>query len=321
MPHLNHGWTFVDRVSAAAAGSTVHEFYVRHYPHWPAAVWCARLRRGQVTVDGAVAGPDQRLRAGQVLRYSRSPWWEPDVPTDVAVLYGDADLLAVRKPAGLPCMPGGGFLENTLLHLVRARHGEELAPVHRLGRATSGIVLFARSALARQRLSAAFRDGTVRKVYRALVQGAGIQTPLAIEAPIGQVPYAPLGRVHAAAASGRPARTLVRVLERRAAADQALVEVEIATGRAHQIRIHLAAAGHPLAGDGLYAPGGLPVAPAPRHRPVLPGDSGYHLHAARVEFAHPRLGNRFAVLCAPPAALQTAGERADALDAAQGRHA
>jgi 23S rRNA pseudouridine1911/1915/1917 synthase len=214
----------------------------------------------------------------------------------------------VRKPAGLPTMPGGRFLENTLLHLVRTRYDDQLAPLHRLGRATSGIVLFARSTAARRCLSADLREGRLRKVYRALVQGVPTAPAFVVDVPIGPVPYAPLGQVHAATRLGVPSRSLVRVLEQRRARDQTLVEVEIPTGRPHQIRIHLAAAGHPLAGDPLYAPGGTPMPLLPGCRPPLPGDGGYLLHACRVELVHPVRLTPLVLVCPPPALLRTATE-------------
>jgi 23S rRNA pseudouridine1911/1915/1917 synthase len=115
---------------------------------------------------------------------------------------------------------------------------------------------------------------------------------------IGPVPHPRLGTVHAAHAEGRPADSAVTVLERRASTT--LCDVAIATGRPHQIRIHLAWAGHPLAGDPLYAPGGLPRPLAPG----LPGDGGYLLHAHRVRFAHPATGAPTIIEAPLPEALR-----------------
>ena len=161
-----------------------------------------------------------------------------------------------------------------------------------------------------ERLSADLREGRLRKVYRALVAGIPAEACFCVEVPIGPVPYAPLGRLHAATPGGAPARSLVRVIQPRHTDGQTLVEVEIPTGRPHQIRIHLAAAGYPLAGDPLYGPGGVPKAPLPGQRPALPGDGGYHLHAWRVELRHPADLTLLALSCAPPEILRTAGETA-----------
>jgi 23S rRNA pseudouridine1911/1915/1917 synthase len=307
---LNSGWTYRDTVPQDASGHTALQFYAGRYPHSSAQRWGQRLLAGQIRMDGERIGPERLLTAGQELTYNRPPWREAEVPGGFVVLHDDADLLAVAKPSGLPTMPGGDFLENTLLHLVRRAHGATLAPLHRLGRATSGIVLFARSLRARRELSADLREGRLRKEYRALVSGADMVAPQTIRVPIGLLPYEPLGRIHGALATGKPSCSLVRLLERRGPMDQALVAVEIPTGRAHQIRIHLAAVGHPLAGDPLYVAGGIPVQTVPGQRPPLPGDGGYHLHAWRVDLIHPEGKRPLTLTCVPPPILCCAGEMA-----------
>ena len=169
--------------------------------------------------------------------------------------------------------------------------------MHRLGRGTSGLVLFARTPEARRAVAKAWRTGAVIKRSRALVSGRPSRDGFDVNAPIGLVDHPRLGRVYAAVREGKPSLTHVRVLERRDG--QALVEATIPTGRPHQIRIHVAAAGYPLVGDCLYVAGGLP-APSP----ALPGEAGYRLHAHRLELDHPLTGERLVLECAPPRALQ-----------------
>jgi 23S rRNA pseudouridine1911/1915/1917 synthase len=223
---------------------------------------------------------------------------EPEVPLATAILHEDAALLAVAKPSGLPTLPGGGeFLEHTLLTLVRRRHAEA-SPMHRLGRGTSGIVLFAPVAEARGPLQSTFQDPRTRKVYRALCSGLPAESAFEVNAPIGPVDYGPLGSLHAASPGGRPSLSRVTVLERRQG--ETLLDVEILTGRPHQIRIHLAFAGHPLVGDPLYGPGGRPLLGTT----ALPGDPGYLLHAHRLELIHPRHGNPISLECQPPLPLR-----------------
>jgi 23S rRNA pseudouridine1911/1915/1917 synthase len=221
------------------------------------------------------------------------------VPLAWAVLHRDEHLLAVAKPRGLPTVPNGGFLTHTLHHLVR-RSFPEAVPLHRLGRGTSGLVLFALTPLARTRVSAAFRTSRVEKVYRALAVGVPERNTFTVDVPIGPVAHPRLRSVHAALASGRPAVSHVRVLEARGGAS--LLEVSIETGRPHQIRIHLAWAGHPLVGDPLYGVGGLPLPD-----PGLPGDPGYRLHAHRLSLAHPATGERLVLECPPPEPLKACG--------------
>ena len=304
---LNHGHTYREQIDADGDGRTVLAHLSDRFARALPAEWRERVERGQVKLDDLTTTATARLRAGQWLSWDCPPWEEPPVPLDAAVLHEDVLLLAVAKPRGLPTMPGGGlYLEHTLLAVVR-RRAPEASPMHRLGRDTSGLVLFARTAAAAREVQAAFRARRVRKVYRALCAGWPARDVFSVDAPIGEVDHPLLGSVHAALASGRAARSHVRVLERRAGPGEApcaLVEVEIETGRPHQIRIHLAHAGHPLVGDPLYGPGGLPLAGTR----ALPGDPGYLLHAWRLELDHPASGARLVIECAPPPALRATDE-------------
>jgi 23S rRNA pseudouridine1911/1915/1917 synthase len=295
----NGGFRHREQIDASGSGRTVSDHLAVRYPMATKAEWLERIESGQVFLDHQPAQPDDCLRAGQALIWLRPPWVEPEVPLATAILHEDRDLLAVAKPSGLPTLPGGGeFQDHTLLALVRRRH-PMASPMHRLGRGTSGVVLFAPTAEARKPLQAAFQDPRTRKVYRALCQGRFPQDAFDIAAPIGEIPYGPLGSLHAAKADGRASLSRVTVLERRD--DSSLLDVEIFTGRPHQIRIHLAWAGHPLVGDPLYGPGGIPM-PGTR---ALPGAPGYLLHAHRLELNHPRTGERITLLCQPPPSLRT----------------
>ena len=293
---MYEGFEYRAIVGPEAAGETVLAHLARSYRHSSEAVWRERIAAGQVSLDEAAATATDLLRPGQSLVWRRPPWEEPPVPLAFAVLHRDAHLLAVAKPRGLPTVPNGGFLTHTLLHVVRTL-APEATPVHRLGRGTSGLVLFALTAEARRRLAAAWREGRVLKTYRALVAGVPKEPAFTIDTPIGPVPHPRLGQVHATLARGRAAISHVRVLE--ACEGNAIVEVMIPTGRPHQIRIHLAAAGHPLVGDPLYVAGGGIAA-----EPGLPGDPGYWLHAHRLNLAHPETGGPLLLECAPPPALR-----------------
>jgi 23S rRNA pseudouridine1911/1915/1917 synthase len=294
---LNSGYEYAEQIGADAAARSVLEWLSLRYRHSSALQWRRRIDAGEVFLDGARAAADDRLRAGQRLAWRRPPWEEAHVPLAFAVLYRDADLLAVAKPRGLPTLPNGGFLEHTLLHCVR-RLCPEAVPMHRLGRGTSGLVLFTRTPGARRFVSAEWRAGRVAKEYRALVSGIPQSDSFSVEVPIGLVAHPRLGRVHAASPLGRPAASHVRLIEPRA--DSALVSVTIPTGRPHQIRIHLAAAGHPLAGDPLYVIGGTPG-----RSPALPGETGYWLHAHRLSLRHPSTGAPLRLECPPPPVLRS----------------
>jgi 23S rRNA pseudouridine1911/1915/1917 synthase len=295
---LNGGFCHRERIAPAEAGRTVLAHLAVRYPRAAETEWQERIAAGQVRLEDRLASGDETLLAGQCLMWDRPPWVEPDVPLATAILYEDEALLAVAKPSGLPTLPGGGeFLDHTLLALVRRRH-PEASPMHRLGRGTSGLVLFAPTAGAAKPLQAVFREPNTRKVYRTLCTGHPDEDDFEITASIGEIAYAPLGMLHAASPEGRSSKSRVTVLERREGAT--LVDVEIFTGRPHQIRIHLAWTGHPLVGDPLYGSGGTPLPGTT----AVPGDLGYLLHAHRLELSHPRTGARLNFICQPPPELR-----------------
>lgn len=305
---LNRGWTYRRRVRSHEAGRAVAEHLAAEHPHSSLTTWLARVEAGEVEVDGERAHSGTLLRDGQWLAWHRPPWDEPDVPLHFDVLHEDEALVAVAKPAGLPTMPAGGFLRHTLLALVQDRY-PGARPVHRLGRHTSGVVLCARSAEAAAALGRAWNTPAVRKEYRARLAGTPAWEQCEVTAAIGPVPHTRLGTVHAASPHGRSARSTFVVRERQhdaALRCTTLCDVAIETGRPHQIRIHAACTGHPLAGDPLYMPGGQP-APSTA---ALPGDAGYLLHAHRLELPHPSAGRPFEVIAPLPGALRLSSEHA-----------
>jgi 23S rRNA pseudouridine1911/1915/1917 synthase len=205
----------------------------------------------------------------------------------------DPYLLAVNKPSGLPTLPGGGFMENTLLRLVQ-KHFPNANPVHRLGRGTSGIVLFAKTPQAASNLTASWNTSKIQKIYRALAQNIAQQDVYEILTPIGLVPHPRLGSVWAASPSGKPSKSLAKVIGR--TRSTTVFEVTLYSGRPHQIRIHLASIGHPLVGDPLYGVTGQPL----ENHPGLPGDGGYFLHAQFLNFEHPLTGEQIRLEAALP---------------------
>jgi 23S rRNA pseudouridine1911/1915/1917 synthase len=300
---MNQGWTYFDRVKPSAAGQTVLEYYTARYRHSTHDEWRSRLAQGQILLDGQPVTAQTPLREHQSLSYYRQPWAEPLVPLDFEVLYEDEHLWAVAKPSGLPVLPGGGFLEHTLLHQMRQRYPDEVPiPVHRLGRGTSGAMLVAKSLAARDSLSRQFRDRTLSKVYRALIGAATVDElgdKFSCRYPIGKLPYPGLSYLYGHCADGLASQSDCTVVQR--GPHSTLVEVSILTGRPHQIRIHLAAAGYPLLGDPLYAAGGVPISGGK----AMPGECGYSLHSHRLRFAHPHTGKTLSIEAELPDALQT----------------
>ncbi|MGC9196254.1 MAG: RluA family pseudouridine synthase [Syntrophobacteraceae bacterium] len=293
----NSGYTYREQVETWGKGLALSAYLAEKYPHSKQPVWHDRIEGGEIFCNGRQVLCEIYLKPGESILWRRPAWDEPDVPLTFDLLYEDSDLLVVAKPSGLPTLPSGGFLDNTLLALVR-KDRPEATPVHRLGRGTSGVVLFARNKRVRSLLGAAFRDNEIIKIYRALASGVPTAKEFSICAPIGPVAHPKLGTLYSACPNGKKALSHVRLLEPRG--DTSLLQIRIETGRPHQIRIHLAFAGHPLAGDPLYAAG-----TAIRNPDALPGDCGYLLHAQRISFRHPQTGSAMDIGCPPPPELQT----------------
>ena len=298
---LNRGCVYREQVKPANAGQTLVAYYTQQYRHSSEPEWRSRIAAGQVWINEQIATAETRLRLGQALTYHREPWEEPDVPLAFEVLYEDVDLLVIAKPAGLPVLPGGGFLEHTLLRQLQLRYPEETpVPIHRLGRGTSGLMLMARSTRAKSNLSQQMREQQICKIYWALVENPSgtdpaIPNQFTVTQAIGKVPHPVLGYIYGATATGLFAHSDCQVLQRNA--QTTLLEVVILTGRPHQIRIHLAFMGYPLVGDPLYAIGG--VARFVEGAMAVPGDCGYWLHAYRLGFMHPRTGIQMDWICPP----------------------
>lgn len=263
------------------------------------------IREGRVRVDGRPARPSQPVRPGSRV-WVQVPPPEPleavpeAIPLDV--VYEDADLLVICKPRGMVVHPAPGHRSGTLVNalLVHCRDlagiGGALRPglVHRLDRDTTGLLVVAKTEHAYRHLAAQLKRREMERRYLALVRG--VPPPEGtVDAPIGRDPRR---RVRMAVVpDGRPARTHFRVLE--AFGDRyALLEARLETGRTHQIRVHLASIGHPVAGDPLY--GG---------RAGELGLAGQALHAYRLAFTHPRSGERLAFEAPLPADFAAALER------------
>ncbi len=299
---LNRGYAFTTIISSKYHGQTLLAHLASLYLHSTPQAWQQKLNDGEVTLNCVTATGGETVTLGQTLVWNRPPWVEPDSPQHFEVLFEDSQLLAVNKPSGLPTLPGGGFMENTLLRLVQ-KQNPSANPVHRLGRATTGIVLFAKTQQAASILFANWNTPKVQKIYRALAQNIAQQDYYEILTPIGLVPHPLIGSVWAASPGGKPSKSLARVICRSIGTTTdvgtTIFEVSLNSGRPHQIRIHLASIGHPLAGDPLYGITGQPL----ENLPGLPGDGGYFLHAHYLKFQHPLTGGQINLEAALPSGL------------------
>ncbi len=240
---------------------------------------------GLVTVNGSVARPAHRVRPRDAVTVCVPPARSPAdlIPQDIAVpaVYEDEHLIVVDKPAGLPVHPGPGHPDGTLVNALLARCpdirgiGGELRPgiVHRLDLDTSGLMVVAKTQAAHQRLTEQLKNRQFRKEYLAVAVGMVTPESGTIDAPIARDPRH--RQRMAVAAGGRAARTHYRTLEE--LEGHALLNLDLETGRTHQIRVHLAYLGYPLLGDMVYGKA---------HSLI----GRQFLHAARLGFRHPVTG-------------------------------
>jgi 23S rRNA pseudouridine1911/1915/1917 synthase len=282
------------------AGERLDRFVAARLPHLSRARVQALIAEGRVSVDGAPARAALKLRAGQAVRVCEPPP-EPAIPQPeripLRIVHEDAHLVVVDKPAGLVVHPGAGVaagtLVNALLHHVRdlSGVGGVLRPgiVHRLDRGTSGLLVVAKDDATHRALSAQFAARTVEKEYLAIVLGVPFRRAGEIAAPIGRDPVH-RKRMSTRAPRGRAARSRYEVVE--ALDGASLLRVRIHTGRTHQIRVHLAALGHPVAGDATYGGGRRPACRSLAAREALAGLHRPALHAARLAFVHPATARR-----------------------------
>jgi 23S rRNA pseudouridine1911/1915/1917 synthase len=262
---------------------------------------------GRVLLDGRPVRASTRLAGGEQVSWHAPPPLERRVVPEegaLTVLFEDDHLVALDKPPGLVVHPGAGRATGTLVHRLLARYpemagvGGEGRPgiVHRLDKDTSGVLVAARTPSAYGRLSRAFAERRVDKRYLAVVYGVPEPRERLIDAPIGRHPSR--RREMTVRTNGRPARSFCRV--RATAAGVSLLEVELLTGRTHQVRVHLRSIGHPLVGDPVYGEARWRRLADPERR-VLATFSRPALHAWRLVLPHPENGEPLEV-AAPPAA-------------------
>lgn len=244
--------------------------------------------------DGRRRRPSDRVREGEVVLLVRPRFREPDAPTTFGVLYEDEAVLVVDKPPGLPVHPSASYHRNTLTFLLRERYPEQTPHLaHRLDRETSGVLVCARTLEDERRLKKAFERRAVHKTYLAIVRGRIEQDEGRVDLPLGR-PDEGLHLLMEVRPDGAPSRTRWRVVAR--APEHTLVALEPETGRQHQLRVHLAAIGHPIVGDKLYGPEGAQAFLEYIDSGMTPelaarlGHERQALHAHRLTIEHPRTG-------------------------------
>ncbi|MBX5445008.1 RluA family pseudouridine synthase [Sphaerobacter sp.] len=264
------------------------------------------VKAGDVYVNGEPARPARRIHEGDTIEILLPPVPEPDDLTPeyipVPVIYEDDDVIIFDKPAGLVTHPAPGHEHGTLVNVVKALRpdvpllmgGKRPGIVHRLDKDTSGLIVVAKNEEARRYLVQQWQQRDVVKRYIALVHGVIRENEGTIDAPISRDPRN--RKRMAVVPNGRPAVTHFRVLER--FRDATLLNVQIETGRTHQIRVHMLFIGHPIVGDQTYGkrPFRIPVA-------------RQFLHASYLKFSLPESGRPIEVETALPADLREVLDR------------
>jgi len=300
------GGVQVVTVDSDREGQRIDNFLSARLKGLPRSVVYRMIRTGQVRINGRRCKPSTRLAQGDEVRVPPAPRAAGDageVPEGAraavrsGVLYEDDEMLVVDKPSGMAVHAGSGLTWGLIDALRQDRPGQFLELVHRLDRETSGCLLLARSGPALKRLGALFRDGAVEKHYLCLLDGRLPEALVEVDAPLERSPSGQR-RLVRVSDEGKPARTRFRLLQ--SFRDCSYAEAELLSGRTHQIRVHAAHLGLPLAGDDKYAAGdslrkwrqrGLRRVFLHAHRTVLPGADG-----ATLEFDAPLPDDLRAVL-------------------------
>jgi len=277
-------------VGEESAAQRIDNFLLRRLKGVPKSHVYRVLRSGQVRVNSGRVRPDYRLQVGDRIRLppiriaSRPPLARP---SQFPIVFEDAALLVIDKPAGVAVHGGSGVSYGVIESLRAARPQAKLLELaHRLDRDTSGLLIVAKKRSALVELHRLLREAAVEKVYVAVVKGV-LKKPLEIREPLHKYVSATGERRVSVGAGGREAVTRVKPLK--ASDHYSVLEVRLLTGRTHQIRVHLAHAGHPVLGDDKY--GDFPL-----NRAVAKlGVRRLLLHARRLGFAHPVTGERISL--------------------------
>lgn len=263
--------------------------------------WINEIVAGKVSINGEVElNPAERIFGGEILSYDGRDIVEPPVDENIKILYRDEWLIAVNKTGDLPVHPAGRYFNNTLVFLLEDRLGQKVYPVHRLDRETSGVILLTFDSVSAGDFSQSIANGS--KEYLALVHGVFSDHEIIMDLPLGRDRESAIKKKRKAWADGtESARTrFVKVLT---ADDISLIRCFPETGRLHQIRAHLLAAGFPIMGDKLYGRDERAFLTFIEHGftleleklLILPRSA---LHAAKIRFWHP-YHKKEMIICAP----------------------
>ncbi|MHB1397941.1 MAG: RluA family pseudouridine synthase [Trichloromonadaceae bacterium] len=279
------------KVPANFNGVSVLDYLSARFTYLPESGWRQLLQERRIFCNGAPCEATRMVVKDDVIGCELPDFEAPEVNLDYEIVYEDAWLLGINKPAGLRVHSSGKFVKSNLIYHLRHRHQPaypEASLVNRLDADTSGLVLLARNADVHSRLAQLFVDGGMEKRYLAVVTGCPTPASGSIDLAIGPVSAAEIPRFWVGGAKAKPALTHYRTL-RKLGSDFSLLELQPATGRTHQLRVHLAAIGHPIAGDGLYTMNDADYLHWRRNPPPPTTWQRQALHSHQLQFLHPVL--------------------------------
>ncbi|MEW6209709.1 MAG: RluA family pseudouridine synthase [Acidobacteriota bacterium] len=298
-------------VDAASVGARVDAFLASRIQLSRTRIQRA-IEDGDVLVNDRPTKSSYRLRAGDAIEIDipePPPVEIAPEPIPLNIVFEDDDLIVVDKPAGMVVHPGAGIDSGTLANAL-VYHFNQLSGaagrirpgiVHRIDKETSGLLVVAKNDVSHERLSDQFRDRKVFKMYTALVYGRVKEDRGEITAPIGRSPRARTRMAVLKGGAGRAAHTIFEVRARYS--EFTLLDVEIKTGRTHQIRVHLAHINHPVAGDRTYGAGRENGVRDLEIKKMIKNLNRHFLHSSRLAFTHPTTGVRMEFRSPLPAEL------------------
>jgi 23S rRNA pseudouridine1911/1915/1917 synthase len=286
------------RLTVDTGGSRLDAFLAAHLPQLSRSRAAQLIEEGSVRINDRIPKKSEKVAAGDVVEIAVPPPRATNVSAQdipLTIVYQDADLAVIDKPAGLVVHPAAGHYEGTLVNAL-LHHIPDLSGiggvmrpgiVHRLDKDTSGLMIVAKNDTAHRALSAALKKRAIKRRYLVAAWGHLQEDEQIVDAPIGRSPHD--RKRMAILENGRPAKTRFRRLERWKAADLLLAELQ--TGRTHQIRVHLLSIGHGVIGDQLYAPTaerGITGPGSGWARELAKRTPRQFLHATELAFRHPR---------------------------------
>jgi len=281
----------------------IDKYLALRFDYMSRSRWQKEISDGRVLCNGKpLTGHNKKVKAGDIIKYQGQDIKEPEVSKDYSILYEDEFLIAINKPGNLPVHPAGKFFHNTLTSILKEDLGLKLYPVHRLDRDTSGVILMAKNSAITAEIQKKFHE--VEKTYIAIVHGRVKEREFRVDLPIGPHRSSPV-RKRREAYIGAEESAATRFRRLALFDGYSLVKAELETGRLHQIRVHLNAAGYPILGDKIY---GLDDRfylefIENGNTPELLEKTGFPrcaLHSRSILFFHPRLGKKIYIKSAMP---------------------